>query len=97
MRAIAAKLGGDPLMAAEAQVMNTVFFSWQADTPTREGQNLFERALKRAATRISGDTTVEEPVRDLAIDRDTKGVAGRHRLSIRSSAKSTTLLSSCLI
>jgi hypothetical protein len=55
---------------------NTVFFSWQADTPTREGRNFIERALERAVARISADTTVEEAQRELEVDRDTKGVPG---------------------
>lgn len=55
---------------------STVFFSWQADTPTREGRNLIERALDRAAGRLGGDTTIEEPFRDLSVDRDTKNVPG---------------------
>ena len=54
----------------------TVFFSWQADTPTIAGRNLIERALARAVLRIGQDTTVEEAVRELVIDRDTMGVAG---------------------
>jgi hypothetical protein len=55
---------------------STVFFSWQADTPTREGRNFVERALGRAVGRIGGDTTVEEAIRELTVDRDTKGVSG---------------------
>lgn len=55
---------------------NTVFFSWQADTPTREGRNFIERALECAVARISADTTVEEAQRELEVDRDTKGVPG---------------------
>jgi hypothetical protein len=54
----------------------TIFFSWQADTTTKEGRNLIERALERAVSRIGQDSTVEEAVRALAVDRDTKGVAG---------------------
>ena len=53
-----------------------VFFSWQADRPTKEGRNLVERELERAIGRIGGDTTVEEAIRDLEIDRDTKGIPG---------------------
>jgi hypothetical protein len=56
--------------------MNTVFFCWQADTPTREGRNFIERALKAAIFRISSDTELEEAIRDVSLDRDTKGVAG---------------------
>jgi hypothetical protein len=55
---------------------NTVFFSWQADTGNREGRSFIERALERAVARISADTTIEEPERDLQIDRDTKNVPG---------------------
>jgi hypothetical protein len=53
-----------------------IFFSWQADTPTREGRNFIERALERTVSRIGEDTSVEEAVRELAVDRDTKGVSG---------------------
>jgi hypothetical protein len=56
---------------------STIFFSWQADTKTRSGRNFIERALTRAASRISEDTEVEEAVREgLTVDRDTMGVAG---------------------
>ena len=55
---------------------NTIFFSWQADTPTREGRNLVERSLERAVSRIGQDTDLEEAIRDLAVDKDTQGVAG---------------------
>jgi len=55
---------------------STVFFSWQADTPTREGRNFIERALDRAAGRIGDDTAVEEAIREPTVDRDTKGVPG---------------------
>jgi hypothetical protein len=55
---------------------STIFFSWQADTETKLGRNFIERALKRAATRIGSDANVEEAVRDLSVDRDTKNVPG---------------------
>lgn len=54
----------------------TVFFSWQTDRPAREGRNLIERALEAAVHRIGQDTTIEEAVRDLSVDRDTKDVPG---------------------
>lgn len=54
----------------------TIFFSWQADTSTTVGRNLIERALEVALARIGADTELEEAVRELEIDRDTKGVAG---------------------
>jgi hypothetical protein len=55
---------------------STIFFSWQAGTETKVGRNFVERALKRAAGRIGGDANVEEAVRDLSVDRDTKNVPG---------------------
>jgi len=55
---------------------HTVFFSWQADRPPLNGKDLVERALERATARISEDTTVEKAVRDLTVDRDTKGLPG---------------------
>jgi hypothetical protein len=55
---------------------NTVFFSWQVDTPSRECRNFIERALQRAVNRIGEDATIEEAVRELKVDQDTKGVPG---------------------
>jgi hypothetical protein len=55
---------------------STVFFSWQVDTDPKTGRNLIERALERAVGSIGDDTSVDEAVRDLAVDRDTRGVAG---------------------
>ena len=57
----------------------TVFFSWQSDRNAATGQNLVERALQRAISRISQDINVSEPDRDkgrLELDRDTRNVAG---------------------
>ena len=56
----------------------SVFFSWQADTPTEWGRNFVERALTTAAGNLTKDLTVEESIRDsgLAIDKDTKGISG---------------------
>lgn len=53
-----------------------VFFSWQSDRQRREGRRLIEKALQRAVERISRDIGVEEAVRDLEVDRDTKGEPG---------------------
>jgi hypothetical protein len=55
---------------------NTIFFSWQADTQTLSSRNLIERALERAISRIEKDASVEQAVRELEVDRDTKDVAG---------------------
>lgn len=56
--------------------MQTVFFSWQADTDPKSGRNLIERALEKAIARIGADADVEEAVRYAALDKDTQGVAG---------------------
>ena len=53
-----------------------IFFSWQADTPTKSGRNLVERALERALAAVASDAEIDEPVRDAQIDKDTKGEPG---------------------
>jgi hypothetical protein len=56
----------------------TIFFSWQSDTPTIGGRNLIDRALRRAASKVAEDATIDPALRDdLSIDRDTQGVAGQ--------------------
>lgn len=58
--------------------MATVFFSWQSDTPSRNGRTFLENALRSAIGRIVADLDIEAAVRDeLAFDRDTKGVPGQ--------------------
>lgn len=58
--------------------MATVFFSWQSDTPNRNGRTFLENVLKAAIGRITADLAVEEAMRDeLALDRDTQGVPGQ--------------------
>jgi hypothetical protein len=57
--------------------VNTIFYSWQSDTPAKEGRNFLEGALRAAVARISNDTEVEDAVREgLRLDKDTKGVPG---------------------
>jgi hypothetical protein len=51
-----------------------VFFSWQSDRPSREGRNLAGRALEEAAKRIAADSNIDEPFRELSVDKDTKNV-----------------------
>lgn len=57
-----------------------IFFSWQADTPTREGRNLIERALRKAIDALKADIELEQPERrglpEIEIDKDTYGVPG---------------------
>jgi hypothetical protein len=55
---------------------NPIFFSWQLDRSPRECRNFIERAVQRAIDQIGEDTSLEEAVRELTVDRDTKGVPG---------------------
>jgi hypothetical protein len=64
-------------MAAETLMPNTVFFSWQADTPTREGRNFIARALETAVKRLVADTAIESAVRELIVDSDTQNIGGQ--------------------
>lgn len=55
----------------------TMFFSWQADTPENVGRRFIEEALKNALTALKSNATVEPALRDFALDRDTQGVGGQ--------------------
>ena len=55
---------------------HTVFFSWQSDWPNPVGRSMIEACLKRALNQIQTDAVVEEPVRELAVDRDTASALG---------------------
>jgi hypothetical protein len=55
---------------------DTIFFSWQADTPSKTGKNLIERVLERAIGSIGSDASIQDAVRNLAVDRDTLGEPG---------------------
>jgi hypothetical protein len=50
-----------------------IFYSWQADLPTKDHRNLIETALKNAIETINKEET---SVHQLILDRDTKGVPG---------------------
>src|SRR5580658_3386196 len=54
----------------------TIFLSWQADTSKTVGRNFIERTLERVVGRIGDDITLEEAVRNVEVDRDTKNVPG---------------------
>lgn len=58
----------------------TVFFSWQSDRPSREGRSLIETALEDAVKRIAADASIDEPYRELSVDKDTKNVPGSPRI-----------------
>lgn len=55
---------------------DSIFFSWQADTPASTGRNFLLGALKLACRHLREDTTIDQAVRDLKVDRDTQGEAG---------------------
>jgi hypothetical protein len=56
----------------------TIFYSWQSDTPSETNRNLIEEALERAIHLAFADLNVEEAQRDsqFTVDRDTKDVPG---------------------
>ena len=55
-----------------------IFYSWQSDLPNSTNRGLIEAVLKKAATAIATDSSIEvEPV----IERDTEGVAGSPDIS----------------
>jgi hypothetical protein len=54
-----------------------IFYSWQADLPTSVGRNFVRSILENVCKRISGDATLDEANRDVAVDSDTQGVAGQ--------------------
>jgi hypothetical protein len=58
----------------------TVFFSWQSDRSSREGRSLIEKALEEAVKRIAADSNIDEPLRELYVDKDTKNVPGSPRI-----------------
>jgi hypothetical protein len=64
----------------EPALTPTIFFSWQSDTPPLTGRNFVERALTRAIDQLAADVELEEAVRDLEVDRDTKGVPGSPKI-----------------
>ncbi|TWB77196.1 hypothetical protein FBZ87_1038 [Nitrospirillum amazonense] len=61
-------------------VVSTIFFSWQSDAPDKTGRRFIERCLERAITKLAADVELEEAVRDLQVDRDTKGVPGSPKI-----------------
>lgn len=54
----------------------TIFFSWQSDTPNRVGRNFLHDVLEAACKLLGSDSELAEAGRDLAIDSDTRGTAG---------------------
>ncbi|MDE2164505.1 MAG: hypothetical protein KGJ53_15190 [Alphaproteobacteria bacterium] len=57
-------------------MVDTIFFSWQLDTDPKTGRNLIDRVMNRVVGSIGSDATVDEAVRDLAVDSDTKDAPG---------------------
>jgi hypothetical protein len=56
---------------------NTIFFSWQSDTPAKQGRYFVEDALRDAIRKLSSDATIVDAIRDeLELDKDTKGIPG---------------------
>lgn len=57
---------------------NSIFFSWQGDTPTGIGRNFLRKALEEACKEIETESSIDEALRDeLVVDSDTQGEAGQ--------------------
>ncbi len=54
-----------------------VFFSWQSDTQNKVGRTFLKEALVEVCSDINSETSLEEALRDVAVDCDTQGVAGQ--------------------
>ena len=52
---------------------DTIFYSWQMDTPQRENKNLLREELSKAIATINAELGIDDAVR---IDHDTKDVPG---------------------
>lgn len=55
----------------------TLFFSWQADTPSRVGRGFLKQCLEEVCQNLTADTDIDEAHRDMSVDSDTQGVAGQ--------------------
>jgi hypothetical protein len=55
---------------------STVFFSWQADTPSRIGRSLLHDVLEDACRALGADNELTDAARGLTVDSDTRGTAG---------------------
>ncbi len=54
-----------------------IFFSWQADVPSKTGRNFIESALKAAVRNVSDKVEIQEANRsEFSIDSDTRGIGG---------------------
>lgn len=56
----------------------TIFYSWQSDTPSKYNRSFIEKALIEALNRLKSDATLEPALRErqVELDKDTQGVAG---------------------
>lgn len=55
----------------------SIFFSWQADTPNRVGRTFLREVLDEVCAAIAAETAVDEAAREVEVDSDTQGVAGQ--------------------
>ena len=55
----------------------TVFFSWQADTPTGTGRNFLRKALEDACEVIASDAAVDDALSRRDRHIDAAGPEGR--------------------
>ena len=58
--------------------VHTVFYSWQADLPSRSNRAFIEESLKGAVNELQTDGSLEL---DIRVDRDTVGLPGSPRIT----------------
>ena len=56
---------------------NTIFFSWQADTPNECGRGFLKEVLEEVCSDLSTETNLSEALRNITVDSDTQGIAGQ--------------------
>ena len=56
---------------------STIFYSWQSDRPNRTTRGFIEDAIQKAIRSLGRKVSnIYSPLRDLELDKDTKGMAG---------------------
>jgi hypothetical protein len=55
-------------------MVQTIFYSWQSDTPSNTNRGFIKDSIERAIKRFAQDISIEEAFR---LDQDTKGISGQ--------------------
>lgn len=55
-------------------MVQTIFYSWQSDTPSNTNRGFIKDSIERAIKCIAQNISIEEPLR---LDQDTQGIPGQ--------------------